>query len=260
MCLMFLLYLQACINMGLAFAAIPQPDVVFFGHVTQFPQSTNWTSGSVDWTVSANEESIVATNSTFLAVNSNTYYIARIHFETRRIVGGPALAASTNTLELTRSDTTYSRSATVNGRRAVLPDGKDTFAYGTFSQGLIERIDLVVGETFEEWSQRVFGTLVGKDVDGDQDGRTHYEEFLAGTDPKDPASVRFLNAVSGLPDGRFVLHFDTVAGHVYDLLRSTDLKTWTPVKSGILGDGSPTTWTVHPGVEPKLYFHMVVRE
>lgn len=214
----------------------------------------------MSWSLSGNSESITAANTTVVTINTDVFYISRIPFETRQIVGGPALTATPDTLELTQADTSYTRGAVVDGKLAVLPAGKETFEYGAFSQGLIERIDLVIGETYAEWSTRIFGSVVDGSADADGDGKTTYEEFLAGTDPQDPSSSTFLTGFAPLPAGGFSLTFATVPGHLYDIHRSTDLETWQPVIENIPGTGNPITHPDNPGTGPKFFYRIIARE
>ncbi|MCB1093443.1 MAG: hypothetical protein KDL87_18035, partial [Verrucomicrobiae bacterium] len=92
-------------------AAIPEPPVVFYGTL----DGGTGTTTTMEWTVSGNSES--ATVSTFqtVTVDSQTFYIVQIPFESRTVVGGPALTPTANTLELTQADTSYTRSVTVDG-------------------------------------------------------------------------------------------------------------------------------------------------
>ncbi|HNU50061.1 MAG TPA: fibronectin type III domain-containing protein [Verrucomicrobiota bacterium] len=66
----------------------------------------------------------------------------------------------------------------------------------------------------------------GKDVDTDGDGATNLQEFLAGTNPLDPAKVLRLRW-TGTPAAQ--LHWNTEKGSIYQVEVSHDLKTWTKV-------------------------------
>jgi hypothetical protein len=75
-------------------------------------------------------------------------------------------------------------------------------------------------------------------VDADGDGHTNLQEYLAGTLPRNNASVlRVLN--SGMSTNGFSLSFPTVAGKSYIVERKNDLRDpeWTEVET-ITGDGT----------------------
>ena len=53
--------------------------------------------------------------------------------------------------------------ARVGAENAMLTTGKDSLVYGVKTQGVIDRIGLNLGgETFAQWSQRIFGSLVSQ--------------------------------------------------------------------------------------------------
>ncbi len=91
----------------------------------------------------------------------------------------------------------------------------------------------------DAWELAHFGDLThGPNQDADHDGPNNREEYLAGTSPVNPSSVlRPESKVSGL-DLRII--FPTLNGHQYAIESSTDLdgSSWTPVVTGIEGDGT----------------------
>lgn len=98
--------------------------------------------------------------------------------------GETRLFACFGTLSLTAADTTYTVTAKVGTASATLPIGRTTLIYGAPTQGLIDRIDLTLGgETYAQWSQRIFGSLVSQTDDADGDGRRNYDEYLAYRTP-----------------------------------------------------------------------------
>ena len=83
-------------------------------------------------------------------------------------------------------------------------------------------------------------------------------EWIAGTDPSDPASVfRITNVV---PTGANMnVTFTTVLGRNYTLESSNDLFTWTPIGGGFVGTGSPIATPVGPITGfPKLFVRVRV--
>lgn len=243
-------------------SALPQPDAVLYGSITQSPGAAVVTPATVTWSIQGNHESITAANTTIVTINTEIFYISRVPFETRQIVGGPALPATANVLELTQADTTYTRSVTVDGKAAVLPAGKETFTYGAFSQGLIERIDLVVGESFEEWSERVFGEVVGREDDADGDGRTNRDEWLQGTDAQDAASRSIVRGLAASPGGGFTIMWDSELLRTYRVEKSAtlDQPDWQPVGEPIAGTGNALQFVHPPSGEKRLFFRIVVSE
>jgi hypothetical protein len=101
---------------------------------------------------------------------------------------------------------------------------------------------IVVGESYGEWSQRVFGGSVSHIADADGDGKTNYEEYVAGTDPQNCASHLFVLPRVPSSEGGMALSWDSVNGKFYSVERSTDLQTWTTLASNI------------PGTNAELYF------
>lgn len=167
-----------------------------------------------------------------------------------------------NTLALPAADTTYTVTAKVGATNATLPIGKTTLIYSAQSQGLIARIDLSLGgETYEQWSQRIFGSLVSQTDDADGDDRTNYEEYLAGTDPKNANSRLTVKTFTPLPGGGFSLTWDTQSDRTYRVERSTSLASnqWTTLQDNIQGDGTVKTFTdSQPGTSPHLFYRIAV--
>ncbi|HEY6170010.1 MAG TPA: hypothetical protein VI454_18370, partial [Verrucomicrobiae bacterium] len=77
----------------------------------------------------------------------------------------------------------------------------------------------------------VVGNYVSPDSDGD--GMTDYAEFLAGTDPADPASVLKIVLLAFNGAGQPVVRFPFVAGKNYRILYTDDLSSgvWSAVNS-----------------------------
>jgi hypothetical protein len=63
--------------------------------------------------------------------------------------------------------------------------------------------------------------------DSDGDGASNEDEFLAGTDPKDPNSV-LRNDLVSTPQGMFLM-WNTEPGKIYQVEQSADFKTWSPL-------------------------------
>jgi hypothetical protein len=216
--------------------AIPEPPVVFFGQVTPALPAPDFST--VIFTLTGNSETITtATPTRVVTIEGASWFIVSIPFETRAVSGSPALTATPNTLALTAANTTYTVTtytvtAKLGPANATLPTGKTTLIYGATTQGLIDRIDLTLGgENFAQWSQRVFGSLVSQTDDADGDGRSNYEEYLAGTDPQNPSSRLSVKTFAPLPGGGLTLTWETTQGKTYQVERSDSL---TPGQWNIL--------------------------
>lgn len=87
----------------------------------------------------------------------------------------------------------------------------------------------------------------GATGDPDRDGLTNAQEYLAGTDPRDPASDLTVGSIQVNGDG-VVLRFNTVAGHTYSLLAADD--PTSPVWTLLQQVPAPTTNGVTTVVDP----------
>lgn len=243
--------------------AILEPPPVFYGTITQSPTNTKVNPTTVEWQIETTGDSSTITATQVVTVDGTTYYISQIPFETRKLADNTALTTTPNTLEQTSSDSTYSRSAKVDGKTAVLPAGKGTFTYGTPSIGLIERIDLVVGETYAEWALRIFGDAnTPRDEDLDNDGDDNEAEYLAGTDPKS-GTTKSGGTLAPLPGGGLSITFPTATGKHYKIQRSTNLEqsSWTDVGTEIIGTGEPITYNItNPPPDKRLFYRIVASE
>ena len=60
---------------------MPEPDVVFYGHVTRSPRNTAYVPAGVTWSLSGNAEMLAVSQTTVVSVNGETFYLTRIPFE-----------------------------------------------------------------------------------------------------------------------------------------------------------------------------------
>lgn len=85
----------------------------------------------------------------------------------------------------------------------------------------------------DDWQISYWGTSASKwgapNDDSDGDGMTNYQEFLAGTDPRNAASS--LKTEVQMVDGLLYFKWNTVSGKVYQIQYSTDFHTWVNVGS-----------------------------
>ncbi len=89
--------------------------------------------------------------------------------------------------------------------------------------------DLPARQNFADWQMAKFGSATAPSAqpaaDPDADGQSNFEEYLAGTNPNDPASV-FTSALSG-SGGALTLSFPEIANRSYVVETSVDLQAWT---------------------------------
>lgn len=85
----------------------------------------------------------------------------------------------------------------------------------------------------DDWERFHFGDLSAEPgADSDLDGASNRQEFLAGTDPRDPASRFFLGAFQRT-GGVVRVEFPVAPSRTYTLMQSTDLVTWQPVDAAL---------------------------
>ncbi len=95
------------------------------------------------------------------------------------------------------------------------------------------------------WFGTVSNALSAADADPDGDGASNWEEYVAGTNPNDPASVfQFLPGTSFAPSS-FTLQWSSVVNKHYTVQCSSGLSpgNWTTLASNILGNGQTMQWT-----------------
>jgi len=110
----------------------------------------------------------------------------------------------------------------------------------------------------DDWQTRYFGTKPadwdGPNVDSDGDGATNWQEFLAGTDPRDPNSVLKMNMTSSAQGRR--LSWTTVAGGVYQVQVTADFESWSNLGSPRLAAGTSDT-IFSSGAQDVSYYRVI---
>ena len=103
----------------------------------------------------------------------------------------------------------------------------------------------------DEWETQYFGSVsANPSADADGDGASNLMEFLAGTIPNSPASV--LRLSPNISSGALSVSVPSVSGRSYRLFFSTDLQTWSFVRS-VGGDGSLKSITFTPSNDDPLF-------
>jgi hypothetical protein len=118
----------------------------------------------------------------------------------------------------------------------------------------------------QQWRQTHFGTTAnsGNAADGanpDGDDLTNVQEFTAGTNPNNAASVLKVGEVAASGND-IVVSFATVSGRTYRLERSDTLQgdSWTAVQSGIAGTGSIVQVTdANAAAQTRRFYRVVVQ-
>ena len=138
----------------------------------------------------------------------------------------------------------------------VLPDGRKS-PFSAEAQGRSWGKDNNGDGLPDDWQSAHFGPNAlawpKVTVDTDGDGVSDRNEFLGGTDPKDPSdnlSVKIRSSEQGP-----VLDWKTKVGGVYQLQSSADLETWTDVGGYRFATGEEDSM-VTPGLPANTYFRV----
>ena len=95
-------------------------------------------------------------------------------------------------------------------------------------------------------------------VDTDCDGQTDADEWLAGTDPADAASIFRIYGMSRSSGGAITGSFPVREGHRYRIERSVDLVTWTTVGTDYVAPATGGhSFSVPAGEGSAVFLHVV---
>ena len=95
-------------------------------------------------------------------------------------------------------------------------------------------------------------------LDPDHDGMTNLQEYIAGTDPQNPASV--LKVFPLIQGNTVQLRFQTVVGKRYVVERaSSPIGPWAPFGPEFLGDGDEASVSDSISLAPRFCRVRVVR-
>ena len=94
----------------------------------------------------------------------------------------------------------------------------------------------------DAWEMDNFGSVTTNRTqltDTDHDGMTDYAEFIAGTDPNNPAS-RFYFTGESIQSNLVQMQWTVVTNRLYQVNASTNLQAWRPVTDWLQASNAPT--------------------
>ena len=248
--------------------AIPEPPVVLYGTVTDSGTNQPVTISSVTWQVTDGTESATFTVTSapparIVMQDGQSFYLLEVPFETRVVQNGAGqtitLVRQGQSLELKTPSPNYTLTPFINGRAATIRSVGGTPASGSTLplsntpavNGKMLRVDLTLppSDPYAAWAATHFpdpnSPGAARTADPDGDGATNQQEFLAGTNPNNRASVLSVVASTFQPNGSLNVSFQTVAGKRYRLLLSSDLATFTQDGATFTAAAATTTMTVN---------------
>lgn len=119
----------------------------------------------------------------------------------------------------------------------------------------------------DDWELEYFGSITGAvaSADSDADGMNNLQEYIAGTDPTNAASVLCVthaaceNGASESP--QVVLQWESVPGRTYAIDEATDLtvtnRAWTSVAEGLSSTPPLNIYTTPPAVNSNVLFYRI---
>ena len=211
--------------------SIPEPGLILYGQVRNIATGGSlMTYGTLRWTIQPPSGSAIVVATPLTNINDQFSYVLRVPFETPL----SGFTISPNTLALSNSPLTYTRSASVNLQAAtILSPASSSFSFGAADRGRSERVDLQVSIAMidsdnngldDNWEMTYFGHLgLDPNADPDHDGMSNLGEFRAGTNPNDSQSRFAFVAVARDPAGGIDVRWSSVALHRYTIQRSGNL-------------------------------------
>lgn len=245
---------------------IPEPNLVLYGVITAQTSlgDVRLTTGSLTWQIQlATGGPLITVNASLTNINDQFSYVAYVPLETEI----PGLGISANALKVTPIPATYNRAnVTIDGSPATyVQPSQSTFSLASTDRGRLERVDLTISGICPDgdqnglpdcWEEAYFGFAgVNPNGDDDGDGSSNGDEFKAGTNPKDSASLFAFVTTARHPEGGILVEWSSVEGKTYILERSEDLLTgYAPIASN-LQDTAPKNSYVDDTVADSNYFY-----
>lgn len=244
-------------TIGRTAAAIPEPDLVWYGRVlaSSGGNVVRLTTGTLTWRiepVGGGAPIVVAT--TLANLNDQFSYVLRVPCESPV----PGTADSGGKIVLTSPARSYRRvSVTLDGEPLALAGAAATIAPTPADRGSLEQIDLTVGSLpldsdgdgmSDVWEQQFFGSATAADPDRDEDGDglSNLREFRAGTHPLDERSRFEILEITRVAEG-YRLRWSSVAGRTYRVRRADTLSAsvtdYAVVRSDVAATPPLNEWT-----------------
>jgi hypothetical protein len=227
---------------GLHAEGIPEPGLVIYGVVwnVQGGVTNRLTSGSLTCQITPSNAASITLVTPLQNINDQYSYLLKVPFESR-ILG---LSLSAGALELTTATNRFERLFKINGTNASFAaPAQEVFAFAPADRARQERVDLFVGLGAADsnqngipdwWEVEYFGGLIDANADGDGDGLTSLEEYIAGTNPTNRLSAFKFISVRQDSEPGLVLEWSSASNRVYSVLRATELLgAYTIIRSNI---------------------------
>ena len=190
-------------------------------------------------------------------------------------VSGAFAASGTTTINLTALGS-FAGSGTYPLITGATGISKDNFALGTTPSGYVCTLSasggtlsltVTVMTPVESWRSTYFGTTANSgnaadNADPDGDGMTNAQEYAAGTNPTNAASLLKVTGLTVNSDGSITVSFLTVSGKTYRVERSDTLHagSWTTLSDNIPGTGGTVQVTDLDGaLQPKRFYRLVLQ-
>lgn len=77
--------------------------------------------------------------------------------------------------------------------------------------------------------------------DPDQDGLLTWQEYIAGTNPRDHSSSLILTVKAPQSGQAIQLSFHTIAGRINEVQTTTNMSNWMALQEAVSGTGKPMT-------------------
>jgi subtilisin family serine protease len=125
------------------------------------------------------------------------------------------------------------------------PDQTNTLAAGGSLNitGNYTFLDVNHNGISDSWEMANFGSVTTNRTrltDSDHDGMSDYAEFLAGTDPNNPASKFYISGASVQTNRVAQVQWTVVSNRLYQVSASTNLLNWQPVTPWLQASNDPT--------------------
>lgn len=151
--------------------------------------------------------------------------------------------------------------AQFNGADGLCTDTNGNIYVADFGNNCVREIS---PDTFgigiaDWWQLKYFGRIgIDPNSDPDNNGMTAYEDFWAGLDPTNPASIFKIEGATARPAGTKI-SWDSVLGKSYAVQWSPDLVSWYPLASSIGGTGSIISYTdLTAGAQTSQRFYRIL--